>query len=45
MLLADLYEKSGDIPRAISYLTMAFDLDNTKQWTLYRIALLAATIR
>ncbi|MGB7567502.1 MAG: tetratricopeptide repeat protein [Chitinivibrionales bacterium] len=39
-LLADLYEKSGDLSRAISYLTMAFELDNTKQWTLYRIALL-----
>ncbi len=40
LLLADLYEKAGDIPRSISYLTMAFDLDKTKQWTLYRIALL-----
>jgi tetratricopeptide (TPR) repeat protein len=40
MLLVDLYEKSGDLSRAISCLTMALDLDTTKRWTLYRIALL-----
>ena len=39
-LLADLYEKPDDISRSISYLNMAFELDKTKQWTLYRIAVL-----
>jgi tetratricopeptide (TPR) repeat protein len=40
MLLADMYEKSGDIPRAISYLTSAYDLDKKKRGTLYHIAYL-----
>jgi tetratricopeptide (TPR) repeat protein len=39
-LLADLAEKQGDIPRSIFYLNQAFDLDKTKRWTLYRVALL-----
>jgi tetratricopeptide (TPR) repeat protein len=39
-LLADLYEKKGDIARAIYELGKAFAIDKNSRWTLYRIALL-----
>ena len=39
-LLAELYEKKADLSRAIFYAKQAFDLDKTKRWTLYRVALL-----
>jgi tetratricopeptide (TPR) repeat protein len=40
MILADLFEKKGDISRAIYELNLAFSLDKTKRWTFYRIILL-----
>ncbi len=38
--LADLYESSGNLERALFYLDRSFNCDKTKKWTLYRMAVL-----
>ncbi len=37
-LLSTLYEKAGDVSKAIFYLNQAFNLDKSKRWMLYHIA-------
>lgn|GEM_PF-721768 len=36
--LADLYESTGNLERALYYLDRSYNFDKSKKWTLYRIA-------
>ena len=40
LALADLFESTGNLDRALFYLDKSFKLDKTKKWTLYRIAVM-----
>lgn len=37
LALADLYETTGNLDRALYYLGRSYDFDKSKKWTLYRI--------
>jgi tetratricopeptide (TPR) repeat protein len=39
-LLAEIFEKKGNISKSIFYLNQSFNIDNSKKWTLYNIALM-----
>jgi tetratricopeptide (TPR) repeat protein len=39
-LLAEIFEKKGDISKSIFYLNQSFEIDKSKKWTLYNIALM-----
>jgi tetratricopeptide (TPR) repeat protein len=37
LLIADIYDQAGDLPRVLFYLQKSYDIDNKNKYTFYRI--------